>query len=193
MSTCRDCGARITWARSADGARWLRPFEARYTAVLPDEDETVVSMINGEWQEVNVRQFRMYKRHLCPMEDGEQIGVGKTIVVDEEQERIWAEEEARENEERRLRDLERVIRRYAPHQLRVDCPECYSTAGEPCNNGTFAGRPNYVTTPCRARNLVTAFEDDQPWPPRHNQRGYKAMRQWLSQNANIFEEPALKV
>lgn len=197
MSTCRDCGARITWARSADGAKWLRPFEARYTALAPDDDETVVTLVAGEWRETNVSQFRMYKRHNCPVDDGEYVGPSKVRVYEdddeelEERRRRLDEEAAAQDEEYRLEQLARAVRKYKDHQLRVDCPECYATPGEPCK---VPGTDNlYINQAHTPRNLMTAFEDDQPWPPRINQRGYKAMRQWLSENANIFEERGLQI
>lgn len=201
MSVCRGCGARITWARSADGKRWLRPLEARYTLVLPDPDEVSVTLINGEWHQIDVNQIRMYKPHACPEDSRDLIGMGRVREVDEvederiqqlRQEELEAEYE-REEEEYRLQRMERVISKYKDHQLKVDCPACYATPGEPCKVLGTDERSYYVNTPCKARNLVTAFDETQPWPPRRNQRGYRALEMWLYENPTVLLEPALLI
>lgn len=71
-------------------------------------------------------------------------------------------------------------------QVGSACPVCEAIPGEPCTNPH--GR--YRRSTHDQRGWVTAFDDDQPWPPEPGQRGYAVMNRWLCINAAVLTTPA---
>lgn len=84
------------------------------------------------------------------------------------------------------RHYERCKSKIPASQVNVQCPICSAREGEPCWNARGDG---YREATHDQRGWVTAFGDDEPWPPDPKQRGYPVMKRWLRENADLFATP----
>lgn len=197
-TACNTCHELITFVLNENG-RW-RPVDVTYTVVELDGDELLAIQENGAWRQLAGRTLRVYKTHTCIEKTHTCIenpawnqGPARTRRVTEDDD---VDKETGEIEPRRTLfaqprvivergSLEWAVRSYRPEVLNVDCPRCYARAGEPCTND----RSYFIENPHTNRNWVVAFSDTEHWPPRGNQKGYRAMRQFLFDNPNLFALP----
>lgn len=205
MSTaeCRRCSGLISFVL-ADNGRW-RPVEAQYLAFETEEDEVVALMVEGVMTAQKASLVRVYRYHRCPEDPALRQGTPRTRVVgpevDERTGEVF-EDEDEDDDGDEVDDEDEVdqpapvrepwnskancLKRHSRVSLTVTCPECFAPEGEPCVAVSGALRMTQHT----ARNLATAFTEDQPWPPESGQRGYAALSNWLCVNYRVLTTPA---
>lgn len=203
MSTaeCRRCGHLISFVLASNG-RW-RPVEATYTALELEQDEVIALRVEGNWTSQIQSEIRVYRYHRCPEDPSLRLGPARTAVVRPEVVEPYAcevcgqiedhntdecpEAEPTPEQERSFQQrwIDGARNRVPRTQIGVDCPVCPGKAGEPCRNthGHVRGTSHHQ------RGWVTAFADDEPWPPTPLQRGYRVMQRWLAVNADVFATP----
>lgn len=109
-------------------------------------------------------------------------------VDDHDEDECPEDDEATARQTMEQRHYEYCVRRIPSTQIDSACPVCHTVAGQPCWDAL--GR--YRSTTHDQRGWVTAFSDDQPWPPDPKQRGYPVMKRWLRENADLFATPTTK-
>lgn len=190
MSTtsCNRCAGLISFVLASNG-RW-RPVEASYTVLELAEDEVISLRIEGNQTAQSQGEIRVYRYHRCPEDPSLRLGRPRTVVVgvevDEATGEVFEEvddDDEPEPEREPWNSKANCLRRHSAASLTVTCPECWAPEGEPCVAVSGVLRMTQHT----ARNLATAFADDQPWPPEPGQRGYAALSNWLCVNAGVFE------
>jgi len=212
-AACNRCSGLISFILASNG-RW-RPVEASYTALELDEDEVTVLRVEGNWTAQVNTEVRVYQFHRCPEDPALRRGQARTVVVGPEVVDLetGVVEEARpvrravppftcphcgavddhnadecpdEDPPREAwNSMARCLERHSAVSLTVQCPECWAEPEQPC----LAVSGVLRMTQHVARNLRTAFQHDQPWPPESGQRGYAALRTWLQQNPTLLATP----
>jgi hypothetical protein len=189
---CKTCNELITFVLNENG-RW-RPVDVTYTVVDLDGDEFLALQENGHWQQISGRCLRVYKAHACIENPTWNQGSARTRRVTEDNDVDHDTGEIREPEPQGFRrggyfpergSREWAVRGYRPETLAVECPKCYAPVGEPCTND----RNYFIEQPHTNRNWVVAFGETEHWPPRANQKGYRAMRLFLYDNPDLFALP----
>lgn len=216
MSTaaCNRCAGLISFVLASNG-RW-RPVEASYTALELNEDEVTVLRVEGNWTAQVNSEVRVYQYHRCPEDPALRRGQARTVVVgpevvdletgvvertyptrqpytcgtcqavdDHDEDECPEDDEATERNAWEVRRYDLCKRKIPATQVGVECPICEARPGEPCTG--HLGR--YRESTHDQRGWVTAFGDDQPWPPQYDQRGYPVMKRWLRENADLFATP----
>lgn len=185
---CNTCSELITFVLNATG-RW-RPVDVNYKVFELEGDELLAVQEDGVWRQQAGRVVRVYTAHACIDNPSWNRGQARTREVVEEEVVDTATGEIVEpdrpwQQQRATRDREWLVRHYRPETLAVECPLCHAPVQHPCVNDF--GRP--MSQPHTNRNWRIAFSDSEPWPPRHNSKGFKAMHSFLRDNPDLFALP----
>lgn len=196
-TACNTCHELITFVLNANG-RW-RPVDVTYTVVELDGDELLAVQEDGAWRQTNGKTLRVYRAHSCPENPEWNRGAARTRRVTEDDDvdkETGVIEPTPSDPSQGMRrggylpdhgSREYALNHgsYSPAVLAVVCPKCHALPGDPCSNDLRYA----VTQPHTQRNWVVAFSETEHWPPKRNQKGYRAMRLWLYENADIFALP----
>jgi hypothetical protein len=150
----------------------LRRGQARTVVVAPE----VVDLETGVVEQVPERTYPTREPYRC-----DTCGA----VDDHDEDECPEDDEATARNVRDQRHYAYCVARIPRTQVGNACPVCDAPKGEPC----WDPHGRYRSTTHHQRGWVTAFGDDEPWPPEPRQRGYAVMNRWLAIHSDLFATP----